>query len=83
MAQFLLNLLQEEIKKTVATLFGQVVWLFTQSPKHKNFFPGNDSHYIRLECKSSFASGFPACSFSSLNYFHENFFTLQFKLIAR
>ncbi|MBW4617626.1 MAG: toxin-activating lysine-acyltransferase [Desmonostoc vinosum HA7617-LM4] len=25
-------------QKTVATLFGEVVWLFTQSPKHKNFF---------------------------------------------
>lgn len=25
-------------QKTVATLFGEVVWLFTQSPRHKNFF---------------------------------------------
>ncbi len=25
-------------QKTVATMFGEVVWLFTQSPKHKNFF---------------------------------------------
>ncbi len=25
-------------QKTVATLFGEVVWLFTQSSKHKNFF---------------------------------------------
>jgi hypothetical protein len=24
--------------KTVATLFGEIVWLFSQSPKHKNFF---------------------------------------------
>lgn len=25
-------------EKTIATLFGEVVWLFTQSPKHKTFF---------------------------------------------
>lgn len=25
-------------QKTVATLFGEIVWLFSQSPKHKNFF---------------------------------------------
>jgi cytolysin-activating lysine-acyltransferase len=25
-------------QKTVAQLFGEIVWLFTQSPKHKNFF---------------------------------------------
>jgi cytolysin-activating lysine-acyltransferase len=24
--------------KTVATLFGEIVWLFSQSPKHKSFF---------------------------------------------
>lgn len=25
-------------QKTVAQLFGEIVWLFSQSPKHKNFF---------------------------------------------
>jgi cytolysin-activating lysine-acyltransferase len=25
-------------EKTVAQLFGEIVWLFSQSPKHKNFF---------------------------------------------
>ena len=25
-------------EKTVSQLFGEIVWLFSQSPKHKNFF---------------------------------------------